>query len=527
MASKPQVTLTFAGDATKIQKAADQAAAAAMGAGKDVAKAGKEFGRGAKFAQGYESSMTKVGVAVIATESAFNLAQTAISGLSDLQHRGERNAIELARAQGEVEQASLDAEQATIDLRQATEDLAQAQLDSKQAARDVAQAQLDVEQSMIDAEEASQDYRDAVREHGKGSLEARQALLDLKQAGEDTRQAQLDLEQANADSRQASIDASQAYADQGQAQRDAADAALSLREAQLAVENPSMNAYVDGLNAAASAASLLVLATDALKLSTIKTTAATVAAKTATLATSVATGVATAAQWLWNAAFAASGIGLIVIGIAALVAAIVWVATQTTWFQDVWAWAWGGIQSAAAAVWDWIKGPLWSGIKTVFGWIADVVTLPSRMALVAFGKMIDWFADVPGRLRSTFSGVASILSAPFRAAFNRISDAWNGTVGRLSWTVPDWVPIVGGNSISAPKLPKFHAGGVVPQVPGGEMLAVLQSGETIIPSGAPGGGASLRIEVSDTQAGRFLLQLLRNAVRTRGGDVQIAVMGKA
>ena len=57
----------------------------------------------------------------------------------------------------------------------------------------------------------------------------------------------------------------------------------------------------------------------------------------ATGAVAAATGVATAAQWLFNAALNANPIGLVVLGIAALVAGLVWFFTQTKLGQALWA----------------------------------------------------------------------------------------------------------------------------------------------------------------------------------------------
>lgn len=160
----------------------------------------------------------------------------------------------------------------------------------------------------------------------------------------------------------------------------------------------------------------------------------------------------TAVQWLLNAALTANPIGLIIVAIAALVAIIVLIATKTTWFQTAWKYAWSGIKTAALAVWNWMKG------------------LPSM------------FGDV-------FKKVAGVITAPFRIAFNTIAKLWNNTIGSLSWTVPSWIPFIGGNHISVPKLPTFHTGGVVPGAPGQEMLAVLQAGERVIPAGASGAGS--------------------------------------
>lgn len=91
-----------------------------------------------------------------------------------------------------------------------------------------------------------------------------------------------------------------------------------------------------------------------------KAWAATTAAWTAV------TEAATAVEWLFSAALWASPITWIVLAIVALVAIIVLIATKTDWFQKLWAWAWGGIKTAALATWNWIRNTLWPGIKTVF-----------------------------------------------------------------------------------------------------------------------------------------------------------------
>jgi hypothetical protein len=161
------------------------------------------------------------------------------------------------------------------------------------------------------------------------------------------------------------------------------------------------------------------------------------AMKAAQVVQAAATGVVTAAQWAWNIAMSANPIGLIIAAIALLVGAIILIATKTTWFQTIWKYAWEGIKVAAVAV-------------------------------------------------------ANTVASVFKAVFNQIADVWNNTVGRLSWSVPGWVPFIGGNHIAVPKIPKFHSGGVVPDVPGGEMLAVLQSGERVIPRNGPVGGVTVR-----------------------------------
>lgn len=193
-----------------------------------------------------------------------------------------------------------------------------------------------------------------------------------------------------------------------------------------------------------------------------------------------------AAQWLMNASLFASPITWIVVGIVALIAVIVLIATKTDWFQKAWRASWNWIKSAAANTWEFIK-------------------------------------KIPGWIGTAFSKVAGFISTPYRKAFNLIADAWNATVGRLSWTVPSWIPGIGGNTIRVPHLPHFHAGvGRVPGAPGSEMLAVLQAGETVS-SAAGGAGGVLRIDSAGSRLDDLLVEVLRKAIRDLGGDVQVAL----
>lgn len=204
--------------------------------------------------------------------------------------------------------------------------------------------------------------------------------------------------------------------------------------------------------------------------------------KLATLAKSVADKGAAAAQWLLNAAQLASPVTWIVIAIAALIAIIILIATKTDWFQRLWKFAWSGIKKAAEAVWNWLK--------KVPGWIGDA-----------------------------FKKIANFITAPFRFAFNQVAKLWNNTIGRLSWTVPNWVPFIGGNSISVPNLPTFHTGGIVPGSPGTAVPIMALAGERIGSPGSSGGDQGAWVRVDAGQLGDTLLALLAPAVGRRGGSV--------
>lgn len=63
------------------------------------------------------------------------------------------------------------------------------------------------------------------------------------------------------------------------------------------------------------------------------------------------------------------------------------------------------------------------------------------------------------RIKGALAGIANVIVAPFREAFNTIADLWNRTVGSLSWEVPAWIPGLGGNRIDVPDIPRFSAFG--------------------------------------------------------------------
>lgn len=217
-----------------------------------------------------------------------------------------------------------------------------------------------------------------------------------------------------------------------------------------------------------------------LLLSLAETKIATIGQAVAQKAAAAGTKVWAAAQWLMNSALLASPITWIVVGIALVVAAIVLIATKTDWFSRGWKAAWHGVQTAASSTWNFLK-------------------------------------KIPGWVASAFKNIATFITAPYRAAFNGISAAWNNTVGRLSWSVPGWVPFIGGNTISVPHLPTFHSGGVVGGPVGSPQVALLQGGEQVSSRASAGGagGDWVRLDMGDL--GAALLPAINKAMQRRGG----------
>lgn len=203
--------------------------------------------------------------------------------------------------------------------------------------------------------------------------------------------------------------------------------------------------------------------------------------------------VVTAIQWLWNVAITANPIGAIIVAVAALIAGIVLLITHWDTARNAIVAAWNVILQAFTVALAWIVKTFWTnGLKVVIDavvgaiqWMGDQWDAAFTGAISLGMNVLDFITSLPQKFRQGLSRLRSILSAPFRAAFNFIAGIWNATVGQLQWTVPSWVPGgIGGNTVGAPILPKFHEGGMVPGRIGEETLALVRAGERIDPRGS-------------------------------------------
>lgn len=172
--------------------------------------------------------------------------------------------------------------------------------------------------------------------------------------------------------------------------------------------------------------------------------------------------IGTAAQWAWNAAMSANPIGLVIIAVAALVAAIVLLWQNNESFRNFVIGAWEGIKGAFVATWDWVSQnwPLLLEILTGPIGIAVVQIVQHWDQIKAGGVAAwEWIRGAWSTAGDFFSGVGQGMEASFKAPFRGIASLWNSSVGSLSWTVPSWVPALGGKTLSVPKIPMLADGG--------------------------------------------------------------------
>jgi phage tail tape measure protein, TP901 family, core region len=190
------------------------------------------------------------------------------------------------------------------------------------------------------------------------------------------------------------------------------------------------------------------------------TTAGTVAtkgARAAQIAFAAAAKIMAAAQWALNAAMSANPIGLVIAGIAALIA----------------------IGVLLYKNWDTIKE------KVLDLWAAFSKTFPDAAGLI---KKV--FGTVFGVVKMQINSLISIV--------NTVTSSINKALSKVK--IPDWVPVFGGKSFSVniPKIPQLAEGGIATRSTianigeGGEPEAVLPLSKlSSMLGGASGGNISV------------------------------------
>ncbi|WP_157383632.1 phage tail tape measure protein [Prescottella equi] len=164
------------------------------------------------------------------------------------------------------------------------------------------------------------------------------------------------------------------------------------------------------------------------------------------------------AQMILNGTMMLNPIGLIVAAIAGLVAAVVLVATKTTWFQTIWDTVWNAIKAA----WDWVWGVLqagFNGLMDAFGAVGNKVGEVKDWIVARWNDVVGFVTGLPGRIGSAASGMWDGIKNAFKGAINWIIQAWNAIefripgfeVGPIKWD---------GFTLGLPDLPLLATGGL-------------------------------------------------------------------
>jgi hypothetical protein len=269
---------------------------------------------------------------------------------------------------------------------------------------------------------------------------------------------------------------------------------------------------------------------------------AIIAVNTAMTIWTAVTTAFTAVQAAFNAVMALNPIFLIVAAVVAIIAILVVLQKEFGLFDgvirvvgDAFAAVWAAIKT----VFDWVKdnwqlllviltGPFGLAlafvitfkdqiigfIKGVIDWVTNnwklilaILTGPFGLAILAIttfkDQIINAFSIIYNGIKATMGFIADLITAPFKAAFRAVAGLWNNTVGKLSFTVPSWVPGFGGKGFDVPDIPVLGDGGIVTSA---QLAVIGEAGpEAVIPlsklgSMGFGGGASQNITINVTSA---------------------------
>lgn len=155
-----------------------------------------------------------------------------------------------------------------------------------------------------------------------------------------------------------------------------------------------------------------------------------------------------------------------------------WAANTLITINDFFEQMYGRVVARISAIWAFIKAVF----SFMVAWIYNSVTLP----------IITYFINAWNAIRSGFESAWNGILGFFKGIINKMIDFVNRLIravvsglnsiirgfNSISVRVPDWVPLIGGNSfgvnistISAPQIPRLASGAVIP--PNSEFLAVL------------------------------------------------------
>ena len=143
-----------------------------------------------------------------------------------------------------------------------------------------------------------------------------------------------------------------------------------------------------------------------------------------------------------------------------------------------------------------------------------------KSGAIAFKNAI---VDAVQGAAKTLGKIADMILAPYKLAFRAIASLWNNTVGKMSFSIPGWVPGIGGMGFDVPDIPMLAKGGTAhggrPHIVGerGPELFVPNMTGTVIPNGGFGGGTV--IVTAQDEAGAALLKVLRFELRRTGGSL--------
>lgn len=184
----------------------------------------------------------------------------------------------------------------------------------------------------------------------------------------------------------------------------------------------------------------------------------------ATTVMAVGSKAAAAAQWLWNAALTANPIGVVVMAVVALGAALVLAYRKVGWFHRAVDAVWAFLRNNWKNIVTVLAGPMGIAVRLVishWGQLKGAARSVTRWVINAFHNFIGFFRKLPGRISSAASGMFNGVKSAFRSAVNWIIGKWNNlsfSIGGTDLGPFGHLPKV---TLNTPDLPLLAAGGSV------------------------------------------------------------------
>lgn len=245
----------------------------------------------------------------------------------------------------------------------------------------------------------------------------------------------------------------------------------------------------------------------------------------------IATAITTSAAWAWTAALLANPVTWIVLGVAALVAGIVLLATKTTFFQDAWkvmtdmvTVAWTAVTSFFSTTFTnigkWFTA-LWTGATNAWNTFSGFI----KKGVQAIG---DFFKPVFEFIGTLFKGYINTWLTIFESFINFFVGGINGIIGGINMVL-DGIKIATGGTINLSvgkiptvNLPRLAKGGFVDSPTtaligeaGPEVVMPLNRFEQMMGLDGKGKGATLNYYAAPNQSVDSEAALLQAVLRGR------------